>query len=33
MPGITGLTQCKGFRGEVTELALIEERVRFFAFG
>ena len=28
-PGITGLAQCKGFRGEVTELALIEERVRY----
>jgi lipopolysaccharide/colanic/teichoic acid biosynthesis glycosyltransferase len=28
-PGITGLAQCKGYRGEVTELALIEERVRY----
>lgn len=28
-PGITGLAQCKGFRGEVTDLALIEERVRY----
>ena len=28
-PGITGLAQCKGFRGEVTELKLIEERVRY----
>ncbi|WPJ96993.1 exopolysaccharide biosynthesis polyprenyl glycosylphosphotransferase [Coraliomargarita algicola] len=28
-PGITGLAQCKGFRGEVTELSLIEERVRY----
>ncbi|MGZ0654171.1 exopolysaccharide biosynthesis polyprenyl glycosylphosphotransferase [Coraliomargarita sp. W4R72] len=28
-PGITGLAQCKGFRGEVTELLLIEERVRY----
>lgn len=28
-PGITGLAQCKGFRGEVTELALIEERTRY----
>jgi putative colanic acid biosynthesis UDP-glucose lipid carrier transferase len=28
-PGITGLAQCKGFRGEVSELALIEERVRY----
>lgn len=28
-PGITGLAQCKGFRGEVTELHLIEERVRY----
>lgn len=28
-PGITGLAQCKGFRGEVTEKALIEERVRY----
>ena len=28
-PGITGLAQSKGFRGEVTELALIEERVRY----
>lgn len=28
-PGITGLAQCKGFRGEITELALIEERVRY----
>ncbi|WP_162026802.1 MULTISPECIES: exopolysaccharide biosynthesis polyprenyl glycosylphosphotransferase [unclassified Lentimonas] len=28
-PGITGLAQCKGFRGEVTELTLIEERVRY----
>jgi putative colanic acid biosynthesis UDP-glucose lipid carrier transferase len=28
-PGITGLAQCKGFRGEVTQLRLIEERVRY----
>jgi putative colanic acid biosynthesis UDP-glucose lipid carrier transferase len=28
-PGITGLAQCKGFRGEITELGLIEERVRY----
>ena len=28
-PGITGLAQCKGFRGEVTEPALIEERIRY----
>jgi putative colanic acid biosynthesis UDP-glucose lipid carrier transferase len=28
-PGITGLAQCKGFRGEVTEILLIEERVRY----
>lgn len=28
-PGITGLAQCKGFRGEVTEVRLIEERVRY----
>ena len=27
-PGITGLAQCKGFRGEITDLKLIEERVR-----
>ncbi|MEM1223260.1 MAG: exopolysaccharide biosynthesis polyprenyl glycosylphosphotransferase [Verrucomicrobiota bacterium] len=28
-PGITGLAQCKGYRGEITEVALIEERVRY----
>lgn len=28
-PGITGLAQCKGFRGEITDLRLIEERVRY----
>lgn len=28
-PGITGLAQCKGFRGEITEIGLIEERVRY----
>jgi len=28
-PGITGLAQCKGFRGEITESALLEERVRY----
>ncbi len=28
-PGITGLAQCKGFRGEVTDKQLIEERVRY----
>lgn len=28
-PGITGLAQTKGFRGEVTEVGLIEERVRY----
>lgn len=28
-PGITGLAQCKGFRGEITDLNLIEERVRY----
>lgn len=28
-PGITGLAQCKGFRGEITEISLIEERVRY----
>lgn len=28
-PGITGLAQCKGFRGEITEVSLIEERVRY----
>lgn len=28
-PGITGLAQCKGFRGEVTEVSLIEERVHY----
>ncbi|MEM8867168.1 MAG: sugar transferase [Verrucomicrobiota bacterium] len=28
-PGITGLAQCKGFRGEITDTKLIEERVRY----
>jgi putative colanic acid biosynthesis UDP-glucose lipid carrier transferase len=28
-PGITGLAQSKGFRGEVSELALLEKRVRY----
>lgn len=28
-PGITGLAQCKGFRGEITAPELIEERVRY----
>lgn len=28
-PGITGLAQCKGFRGEITEVNLIQERVRY----
>ncbi|WP_269526521.1 exopolysaccharide biosynthesis polyprenyl glycosylphosphotransferase [Coraliomargarita parva] len=28
-PGITGLAQCRGFRGEVTDPKLIEERVRY----
>jgi putative colanic acid biosynthesis UDP-glucose lipid carrier transferase len=28
-PGITGLAQCNGLRGEITEPALLEQRVRF----
>lgn len=28
-PGITGLAQCKGFRGEVTDMELIKERVHY----
>ncbi|MGF1449410.1 MAG: exopolysaccharide biosynthesis polyprenyl glycosylphosphotransferase [Opitutales bacterium] len=28
-PGITGLAQSKGFRGEISELALLEKRIRY----
>ncbi len=28
-PGITGLAQCKGFRGEISEVSLLERRVRY----
>lgn len=28
-PGITGLAQCKGFRGEISEVTLLERRVRY----
>lgn len=28
-PGITGLAQCKGYRGEISEVTLLEERIRY----
>jgi lipopolysaccharide/colanic/teichoic acid biosynthesis glycosyltransferase len=28
-PGITGLAQCHGFRGEITEIRMIWERVHY----
>jgi len=28
-PGITGLAQCKGFRGEISEPSLLRERIRY----
>lgn len=28
-PGITGLAQCKGFRGEISEIGLLQERIRY----
>lgn len=31
-PGITGLAQCKGLRGEISELTLLERRVRYDVF-
>jgi len=31
-PGITGLAQCKGFRGEISELSLLEKRIRYDVF-
>ena len=31
-PGITGLAQCKGYRGEISELTLLQERIRYDVF-
>jgi putative colanic acid biosynthesis UDP-glucose lipid carrier transferase len=28
-PGITGLAQCSGFRGEITEPALLQKRIEY----
>lgn len=28
-PGITGLAQCKGYRGEISEVGLLEERIKY----
>ena len=28
-PGITGLAQCKGFRGEISDVSMLERRVRY----